>query len=135
MIRDISFSLTVRQVQSRAKIVTRRFGWWNLQPGTILNGVEEGMQICTIRIISVRMEPLNFMLEDQRYGQRECTLEGFPEMSPDEYVRMRIKSHHVNENKICNRIYFEYLEDAENENKKPTRKEKQKTADQGRKTG
>jgi len=134
MTPDISFSLTVRQIQSRAKFVTRRFGWWNLQPGAVLNGVEGGQRICKIRVVSVRMEPLSFMLEDQRYGQRECALEGFPEMSPDEYIRMRVKSHGVTVDKICNRIYFEYLEEVENENKKTTRKEIQKIVGQGEKT-
>ncbi|MGZ9097644.1 MAG: ASCH domain-containing protein [Micavibrio sp.] len=135
MAESISFSLTARQVKSRAKIVTRRFGWWNLQPGTILNGVEDGQRICSIRIISVRMEPLNYMIEDHLYGQRECMLEGFPEMTPEEYVRMRIKNQGVIENKICNRIYFEYLEEDENETKKTATKETQESARQGRKSG
>lgn len=117
MTRNISFSLTASQVKAREKTVTRRFGWWNLKPGTILNGVarEEGgketRKICSIRVVSVRMESLDSMIEDPIYGQRECQLEGFPDMSPEEYVRMRIKHHGVIPNKICNRIYFEYLEE------------------------
>ena len=125
MTQNISFSLTAGQVKAREKTVTRRLGWWNLQPGTILNGIEreeggkKARKICTIRIVSVRMEPLDSMVEDQLYGQRECQLEGFPDMSPEEYVRMRIKHHGAIPNKICNRIYFEYLdEEAENEIKK-----------------
>ena len=131
---NISFSLTAGQIKARQKTVTRRFGWWNLQPGTVLTGIGEvgngdkAEKICLIRIVSVRPEPLRFMLEDRLYGQRECELEGFPDMSPEEYVSMRLKKHGVITDKICNRIYFEYLdEEVGNEIKKSITQKAKKT--------
>ena len=39
--RNISFSMTTEQVRRREKTVTRRLGWSDLKPGTILQAVEK----------------------------------------------------------------------------------------------
>jgi hypothetical protein len=41
MSRNMSFSMTTEAVRNRSKTVTRRLGWWGLQPGTILQAVEK----------------------------------------------------------------------------------------------
>ena len=65
--RNMSFSMTTEAVRRREKTVTRRLGWWNLQPGTILQAVEkaQGLKkgehvkpICLIRVVSVTRECL-----------------------------------------------------------------------------
>jgi len=35
--------LTTSQIKNKPKTVTRRLGWWYLQPGNIINAVEKGM--------------------------------------------------------------------------------------------
>ena len=84
--RNMSFQMTKRQVLDRTKTVTRRIGWANLQPGQLLRAVEKGMglkagekavALATIRVVSVRTEPLHAMTDDVDYGVAECEREGF----------------------------------------------------------
>lgn len=112
MPRNMSFMLTTEQVRNRTKTVTRRLGWDFLKPGDIVNAVEKGMglkkgehikRICQIRIKSNWSESLYKITKD------ECIKEGFPEMSPDEFMDMFI--HHNRVWAMCpvNRIEFEYV--------------------------
>ena len=98
MPRYISFSMTTRQVLARTKDVTRRFGWWNLQPGTHLYGARKCMglrkgekveRLCTIEVVSVRTEPLNAITPD------DVRREGFPDWSPDQFVQMLVDHYQV----------------------------------------
>ena len=106
MTRNMSFSLTTEQVRDHSKTVTRRLGWWNLKPGTILQAVEkaQGLKkgehvkpICLIRVVSVHEESLGAIWTDSDlfFGwpvpydrATETAREGFPELSPIEFVRM-----------------------------------------------
>jgi hypothetical protein len=45
MPRNISFALTTDQVRSRTKTVTRRLGWKDLKPGTLLQPVVKAQGI------------------------------------------------------------------------------------------
>jgi hypothetical protein len=111
--RNMSFMLTTDQIRSKTKTVTRRDGWWFLKPGDIIQAVEkcQGLKkgqkiskLCQIRIISTHSEPISSITK------KECELEGFPEMQPDEFIDMFCKSHkHVTLYTIVNRIEFEYL--------------------------
>ena len=113
MARNISFMLTTEQVRNKTKTVTRRNAWWNLKPGTILNAVEKGMglkkgekinKLCRIEVVSVKREALN------KIDKAECIKEGFPDMSPDEFVEMFCQSHKgVNPMSVINRIEFKYI--------------------------
>ena len=115
--RNISFSMTTEAVRRREKTVTRRLGWWNLQPGTVLQAVEkaQGLKrgehvkpICLIRVVSVRTEPL-----DSIRGHRgECFREGFPDLTPAEFVLMFCEANRVPDYAEVNRIEFEYVEPA-----------------------
>ena len=112
MPRNMSFMLTTKQIKNRTKTVTRRIGWDFLRPGDIVNAVEKGMglkkgekikYLCQIRIKSIRKESLFDIT------QADCVREGFPEMTPDEFVRFFCEHiGHVYIGKI-NRIEFEYL--------------------------
>lgn len=112
MPRNISFAMTTDQVLARSKTVTRRFGWWKLKPGDILNGVEKSMglkrgekikRLCQIRVVSVRREPLN------QIAAEDCALEGFPKMHPDEFIQMLVDHYGCDPTAECNRIEFEYV--------------------------
>ncbi|OKL45033.1 ASCH domain-containing protein [Pseudovibrio exalbescens] len=114
MPRNMSFALTKQQIINRKKTVTRRFGWAFLKPGTVLNAVEKGMglkpgekvkRLCQIRVVSVQTECLKDI------SQEDCAREGFPEYSPEDFVRMFADHHKRPPESKVNRIEFEYLED------------------------
>lgn len=119
MARNISFLLTTQQVESETKDVTRRLGWGQLKAGQLLTAVEKGMglkagetvrKLKTIRVKSVRREPLNAMTINEAYGRRECQREGFPDTSPDKFVAMFCKHHRgCTPETIVTRIEFEYV--------------------------
>lgn len=116
--RLMSFALTTPQVRARTKTVTRRLGWTTLKPGDLLQPVEKVMGFKPgekvkrvgkpIRIVSVRREPLGDL---EAYGRDELAREGFPKMSPLEFITMFSQA-----NKGCNggtpvtRIEFEYVD-------------------------
>jgi len=100
--RNISFMLTVPQMHAGTKDVTRRMGWWNLTAGQQIRACEKCMGlkkgekinvICVIEIISTRREKLRRMIDFPIYGWDECRREGFPGMSPNEFVLMFCSSH------------------------------------------
>lgn len=116
--RNMSFMLTTQPMYDRTKDVTRRIGWWNLKPGDVVMAVEKGMglkkgekvkRIYPIRILSVRVESIGRMINpyNPEYGKEEVIREGFPEMSPREFVEMFCKSHKCKDNAQVNRIEFE----------------------------
>lgn len=123
--RNMSFALTTQQVRNRQKTVTRRLGWKDLQPGTLLQPVVKGMGLKKgekvekigrpIRVVNARREPLSAMTDDPDYGRQECEREGFPDLTPEQFVTM-FRGHNgsaVNAVKgIVTRIEFEYVEEA-----------------------
>jgi len=119
MPRNISFSMTTNQVRNRTKTVTRRMGWANLKPGTILNacvkcmGLKKGEKperICQIRVLSVCRESLLLLDLCTEYSDAEMEREGFPGHPPDEFVGMFCRSHKgCTPDSVVTRIEFEYL--------------------------
>ena len=112
MPRNMSFMITKRQVRNRTKTVTRRLGWAFLKPGDIVNAVEQGMglkkgekvkRICQIRIKSTRWEPL------YQITKEECVKEGFPNMSPQDFILMFRRLNKVRATRPVNRIEFGYV--------------------------
>lgn len=100
--RNMSFMLTTPQMYAGTKSVTRRVGWWNLKPGDVVMAVEKGMglklgekivKIYPILILETNPETLNYMLRNIEYGKKEVVMEGFPLMSPREFVGMFCASH------------------------------------------
>lgn len=121
MPRNISFSMTMPQYVDGSKDVTRRFGWWNLKPGDILNAVEKAMglkpgekikRLGQIRIVSVRAERLDEMVRDISYGKTELKREGYPFgiHEPQEFVDLLAKHYKVKPDALVNRIEFERIE-------------------------
>lgn len=118
--RNISFALTTYQFRDRSKTVTRRIGWTKLKPGNLLMGVVKGMglkpgekveRLGAIRVVSVRQEELQAMTRAPDYGFRECVLEGFPTMSPNDFVAMFCSSHKgCTPSTLVTRIEFEYVD-------------------------
>ncbi len=119
--RNMSFSMTTEQILNGSKGVTRRLAWLKLvgKTGISLQAIKQGMglkkgehpeKLRVIRTISSRMEPLNLMIDDWLYGEREVIREGFPEMSPAEFVEMFCRHNKCRADRIINRIEFEYVE-------------------------
>jgi hypothetical protein len=112
-------------VPRATKTVTRRLGWETLKPGTLLCGVRKAMglkpgekivRLGVIRVVSVRREPLSAMLmfhpENGRYGWSEVVREGFPNLTPVEFVEM-FKSHmQCLADDTVTRIEFQYVGEA-----------------------
>ena len=92
MPRNMSFMLTTEQIRNRTKTVTRRIGWEFLKAGDIVNAVEKARglkkgekvkRICQIRIKSIRWGEALY-----RITKEDCVKEGFPEITPDEFIDM-----------------------------------------------
>lgn len=88
--RMMSFALTERQLMDGSKTVTRRTGWKNLKAGDRLLAVRKAMglkagekvqPLCVIEVVSVRTQALCCIDQD------DCAREGFPDMSPGEFIR------------------------------------------------
>ena len=96
MPRYISFMLTQAQVKAGTKTVTRRLGWKNLKPGTVLIGAEkcQGLgkggkikPLRKIKVVDVRRETLSAITKE------DCAAEGFPEMSPSDFILFFCRTH------------------------------------------
>jgi hypothetical protein len=118
--RLISFALTTPQIRSRVKTVTRRTGWATLRPGTRLQAVEKGMglkkgetvtRLAVIEVAEVSREPLQRLIDEPAYGRMECVAEGFPHLTPAQFVAMFCASHAgCTPASVVTRIGFRYLE-------------------------
>lgn len=117
MPRNISFLHTQEQFKDKSKTVTRRLGWLFLKPGDILNGCEkcQGLKagekikrLGQIRIVSTVREPLNIITEE------DVIAEGFPDMSPSEFVAFFCRAMGCDPQTVVTRIKFEYLDERSN---------------------
>lgn len=110
--RNMSFSLTTPQMRARTKTVTRRLGWWFLKPGDIVCAVEKGqglkkgekvVRIGPIRILSTRRERLRDITRP------DVAKEGFPGMSPNDFVWRFCNHAGCYSTQLVNRIEFEFV--------------------------
>lgn len=117
--RLMSFSLTTEQMRRREKTVTRRLGWDSIKAGQLICAVEKGMglkkgetvtRIGVLRVVRVRKESLLTLLYDEEYGLEEVRREGFPKMTPLEFVEMFCRHNKVEKSRRVNRIEFEHVE-------------------------
>jgi hypothetical protein len=108
---NISFSMTTKQVREKAKWETRRLGWDKLKVGQHLTAVvkaqglkkgEHVEKICEIVVTYKRREPLNAI------GTGGCFLEGFPNLTPTQFVDMFCKANKCSPDTIVNVIGFNY---------------------------
>ncbi len=113
MPRHISFSETINQVRDRDKTVTRRMGWWDLEAGEELIGVEKAqglkkgervVPICRIRVISARTEELHDIRPE------DPAREGFPLLNREQFIAMFCRRFKCQPDDLVRRIEFEYIE-------------------------
>ena len=115
----MSFSLTTAQVRRREKTVTRRMGWWSLQPGAVVWAVEKAMglkkgervvRVCPVRVVSAGPEPLRRLLDEPDYGAAEAKREGFPSLDGPGFFAFFVREMGVALDASPNRIEFEYVD-------------------------
>jgi len=108
----MSFSLTTPQYRDFSKTVTRRIGWKMLKPGEIFMGVVKGMglkkgekvqYLHPATCLSNRTEPLTAIT------QEDCVKEGFPKMTPAEFVRMFCEHNKCRDTVLVQRIEFAHI--------------------------
>lgn len=119
MPRNQSFMMTVEQYRNRTKFVTRRNGWAFARVGDVVNGCEKcqglkkGQKIVKMgqhRFTDLWWEPLRRMTDDILYGCKEVALEGFPDMTPHEFVAMYCKHNNCTPETMVHRMAYEYLD-------------------------
>jgi len=117
--RHMSFSLTTAQYEDRTKDVTRRLGWNDMLPGDVFMGVVKGMglkkgekvqRLHAAKCVSIRPEKLRAMIDLKVYGRREVIREGFPHLTPAEFVAMFCNHNHCTPDALVNRIEFKHLD-------------------------
>ncbi len=120
-VRNMSFMLTKPQVVAGTKTVTRRMGWrWLVED--IARGRKPRLMACEkcmgrkkgeplvrlreIEVVNAWFEPL-FTIEG--HGQAECDREGFPNLTPQEFIKFFCQSHaQCSRTTIITRIEFRY---------------------------
>lgn len=112
--RSMSFMLTTPQVRARRKWVTRRIGWRGLKPGDLLRAVvkccglrkgEHQEPLAVIRVLSRRSERLD------EITAADCEAEGFPELTPAQFVAMFCEAMVCQPSTLVQRIEFEYVDE------------------------
>lgn len=116
MPRLMSVALTQPQVVARSKTVTRRLGWLMLKQGDHLTlckkvqGRKKGeplVRITDVEVLSVRRERLDAIT------RAEVDAEGFPRLSPAEFIAFFCGSHKGCEpGTEVTRIEWRYLDPA-----------------------
>ena len=113
--RRMSFALTKAQLLDSSKTVTRRFGWKALRPGDELLAVSKCMGFRkgekpdvygVVRVVSVRRERLDAITPD------DVKREGFPQMTPAEFVAMFCRHMGCEPDAEVTRIEFWLRDDA-----------------------
>ena len=126
--RNISASLTEKQIldsierirrgEPSVKDVTRRLGWEYLKVGERLQVCRKCMgrkpgeplvKLAVIEVVSVGRERLS-ALRRPYYGPEECRREGFPDLSPKEFINFFCRTHKgcVSSTPVT-RIEFKYI--------------------------
>jgi hypothetical protein len=122
-VRQISFALTTAQFRARTKRVTRRLdrgprGWRRTRPRELLQGIVKGQglkkgehveRLGVIFVERVTLERLDRLLYPDAYGAAEVILEGFPELTPAEFVALFCKHNRCRQGARVVRIAYDYL--------------------------
>jgi len=112
--RNMSFSKTIGPMRNRTKTVTRRAinTWRNLKPGEVLLAIEKGQGLCK----GVGITPIGRIRVTDVFPVRLCDIsedevirEGFPGMTPAEFVAMYVDAFHIEPSDTVRRIAFEHI--------------------------
>ena len=118
MSRRMSCSMTIDAVRDRTKTVTRRHvdTWTTLKAGDRLTLIEKGMGLPkgAKQVVLAEVEIVDACIDAVgNITARECELEGFPDMHPDEFRRFWLRCHgyaaDADLRTPCRRIEWRYL--------------------------
>lgn len=107
--KNMSFMLTEPQFLDGSKTVTRRIGWRTLTVGTQLKAVRKSQGLKSgekvhvlgvVEVVTVRRERLDAITA------ADCAREGFPKMTPTEFVAMFCHEMSCKPETIVGRIEF-----------------------------
>lgn len=113
--KNMSFSLTTKQILAREKTVTRRLNWKHLREGEMICAVKKGMglkkgekleRLSLLRIKRVSREPLRNILG----CGHEVIAEGFPKLTTQEFISMFCQHMKCCPDTIITRIEFAYID-------------------------
>jgi hypothetical protein len=119
----MSVAATVEAVEERRKIVTRRLGWRFLRPGDTLTLVDRSprtgkpwRRLAEVEVVSVDREPLRYAAIPHRIrfggdAVDEPHLEGFTDMTPEDFVAFFCDRMSCTPETIVTRIEWRYLDD------------------------
>lgn len=111
--RNMSFALTTAQFRARTKTVTRRLGWRFVKVGDLLMGCvkcqglkpnEAIERLGPIVVVAKTYEPLEAITPD------DVAREGFPGMTPGEFVAMFCRHMKATPATEITRIGYDYLD-------------------------
>lgn len=111
MARRMSFALTETQLVDGSKDVTRRLGWERVREGDSIVAVRKAMGLGkgerqvvlgTVHVTRVSRERLGTITAD------EVRREGFPGMTPAEFVTMFCRTNNCDARTIVTRIEFKF---------------------------
>lgn len=109
--RNMGFRTNPNAIKNRTKTVTRRLGWDFLKPGDTLQACERCLglkkgehptKLTKIKTLSVTQEPLNHIT------QEDVVKEGYPDWTPNDYIRHFCQTFNVKPTTYVNRIEFAY---------------------------
>lgn len=112
MPKRVSFFMTQVQFCEGTKDVTRRLGMANAKPGEIYTGIQKGQGLKKgerqvvfhdFEIVSNRPERVDAI------DQADVIREGFPDMTPAEFVDMFCRANGCTPDQVVNRIEFRHL--------------------------
>jgi hypothetical protein len=120
MSRLMSVAMTEQPVVDRTKTVTRRLNWWRDKNGRRLLKRGDRLTLCRkvqgrkpdelivrlaeVQVTGIRRERLDSLTD------REVKLEGFPGMSPGEFIERFFKPQGIGRAHTVTRIEWRYIE-------------------------
>jgi hypothetical protein len=115
MPRIMSFALTTEQILNRTKTVTRRMVWDNLEPGELFwavekaQGLKKGEKVNRLALLRCLSNDGVWLCGDS-LTKADCRREGFPDLTPAEFVAMFRRNMGCEADQVVQRIEFEYVE-------------------------
>jgi hypothetical protein len=110
----MSFALTTEQIRTRQKTVTRRNGWTFAKVGDVVQPVVKTQGLKGGEHVEKIGGPIRFVAVDRvvlsDITPQDVYREGFPNLTPREFIAFYKRANGGRRNQIVTRIQFEYLE-------------------------
>lgn len=112
--RNMSFALTTEQIRTRQKTVTRRNGWTFAKVGDVVQPVVKTQGLKRGEHVEKIGGPIRFVAVDRvvlgDITPQDVYREGFPNLTPREFVAFYKRANGGRRDQIVTRIQFEYFD-------------------------